>query len=111
MYERFTDHARKVMQLATEETKRLNHDRGEEPPLPPPTKQASEHHANETAALPEACPKCRQPVVRVIWGWIHLFGKNLEDVTVGRAMLRQLIKEDRRGSACNALPSGPRFTA
>ena len=107
MYERFTDHARKVMQLATEETKRLNHDRGEEPPLPPPTKQASEQPVTETAVLPEACPKCGQPVVRVIWRWSHLFGKNLEDVQAGRAILGSPL--DKRGPPWVCLHCKPKW--
>jgi hypothetical protein len=38
--------------------------------------------------LPQACPKCgHAPVVRVIWGSVHLFGKNLEDIAAGRAIL------------------------
>ena len=37
--------------------------------------------------LPKACPKCSQPVVRVIWRWVHLFGRNLEDLTTGQAIL------------------------
>jgi hypothetical protein len=82
-------------------------DRGEEPPLSPPTKQASEQPVTETAVLPEACPKCGQPVVRVIWRWSHLFGKNLEDVQAGRAILGSPL--DKRGPPWVCLHCKPKW--
>jgi hypothetical protein len=37
---------------------------------------------------PALCPKCGEAqVVRVLWGWVHLFGKNKEDVAAGRVIL------------------------
>jgi ATP-dependent Clp protease ATP-binding subunit ClpC len=60
----------------------------------PFTNQAVEQPASETAALPAACPKCGQPVVRVIWRWIRLFGKILEDVNLGRAILGSPVHQD-----------------
>jgi hypothetical protein len=59
----------------------------------PPAIRAVEQPANETAALPKACPKCGQPVVRVIWGWVHLFGRELEDVQAGRAILASPVEK------------------
>jgi len=55
-------------------------DWGRKPPPPQPAGQAGK----QPAALPEACPKCGQPVVRVIWGFTHVF---LEDIKSGQAIL------------------------
>ena len=52
-----------------------------------PTQWAAQA-GKSVAELPMACPKCgHAPVVRVIWRWSHLFGKNLEDATSGKAIL------------------------
>ena len=59
------------------------HDWGRMPALSQFPAQAGK----DVVELPTACPKCGKPVVRVIWGWVHLFGRNLEDVTAGRAIL------------------------
>jgi hypothetical protein len=41
----------------------------------------------EKVDLPKVCPKCGQPVVRVIWHRVRLLEKDLEDVAAGRAIL------------------------
>jgi hypothetical protein len=55
--------------------------------LQQPAEQADKPPASQTTAVPQTCPKCGQPVVRVVWGYAHLFGKNLEDISTGRAIL------------------------
>jgi hypothetical protein len=66
------------------------------------------------AALPEACPKCGQPIVRVIWGFTHLgendladFG-NLEDVQAGRAILAPEVELGGPSWVC--LKCGPKWS-
>jgi hypothetical protein len=36
---------------------------------------------------PAACPKCGQPVVRVLWNWVYLWGQKDEAVRSGKAIL------------------------
>jgi ATP-dependent Clp protease ATP-binding subunit ClpA len=69
-----------------------------------PIKPQPPAQANETAALPEACPKCGQPVVRVIW---ELSGKNLEDVQTGRAILGSPV--DKGGPSWVCLHCSPKW--
>lgn len=67
---------------------RQPHDWGRKPPLPQFPEKWAAQTGESNDELPKACPKCgHAPVVRVIWRWVHLFGKNLEDVNAGRAIL------------------------
>jgi hypothetical protein len=56
-------------------------------PAGSPTQSVEERHG-AVAEPPKACPKCGQArVVRVLWHWVHLSGKNEEDVAAGTAIL------------------------
>jgi hypothetical protein len=139
MYERFTDRARRVMQLANREAQRFNHEyigtehillsllRDEEGiaaavlanvgldvkevlaeilKIPNRGNDIERGRSRGSAQVsirqlsiqpavepPAICPKCGQAgVVRVLWHWVHLVGKNLEDVTAGRAILGSRVR-------------------
>jgi hypothetical protein len=81
------------------------HDWGRKPSLPQTQWAQSE---KSTAELPKTCPKCGQPVVRVIWRWVHLFGNNLEDVTAGRAILASPV--DKGGPPWVCLQCAPKWS-
>lgn len=50
--------------------------------------------AAEEAAPPQTCPKCGDThVVRVLWRCVHLFGRDLEDIEAGRAILGFRVKK------------------
>ena len=85
----------------------LTHDWERKPPFLQFPAQWAAQSEKSTAELPKACPKCGQPVVRVIWGWIHLFGKNLEDVTAGRAILASPV--DKGGPPWVCLQCTPKW--
>ena len=56
-------------------------------PVLPPMRPVEECIAADVEP-PAVCPKCGETqVVRVLWRWVHLFGKNQEDVATGRAIL------------------------
>jgi hypothetical protein len=56
------------------------------PPLPPA--RPVEERLSPIVEPPAVCPKCGQPqVVRVLWHWGHLCGKNQDDVAAGKAIL------------------------
>jgi hypothetical protein len=56
-------------------------------PILPPMQSVEERIAADVEP-PAICPKCGEAqVVRVLWRWVHLFGKNQEDVAAGRAIL------------------------
>jgi hypothetical protein len=74
---------------------RQPHDWGRKQSLPLP-----QWAAQGVVELPKACPKCGQAVVRVIWGWVHLFGTNLEDITTGRAILASPVDKGGRPWVC-----------
>ncbi len=80
------------------------HDWGRKPPLPQTQWAQSE---KSTVELPKACPKCGQPVVRVIWRWVHLFGKNLDDISTGRAILASPV--DKGGPPWVCLHCAPKW--
>ena len=64
------------------------YDWGRKEPPPQFPRQWAARAAKSVVELPNACPKCgHAPVIRVIWGWGHLFGKNLKDITAGTAIL------------------------
>ena len=88
-----------------EDVLRQPHDWGRKAPLPLTQWPA---HYGAVSELPEACPKCSRPVVRVIWGWIRLFGKNLEDVTTGRAILGSPV--DKGGPPWVCLKCTPKWS-
>ena len=62
---------------------------------------------------PAFCPKCGQPrVVRVLWGWVHLWGQKEEVVRSGKAILGSQNNREGPPWVClQCAPAGPRFTA
>jgi hypothetical protein len=61
------------------------------PPLPP--MQTVAERLQPPVEPPAVCPKCGQArVVRVIWQWRDLSGRNLEDVTTGKAILGSRLR-------------------
>jgi hypothetical protein len=51
------------------------------------TRSVEERHG-PVVEPPKACPKCGQArVVRVLWHWVHLSGKNEKEVAAGTAIL------------------------
>ncbi len=66
---------------------RQSHDWEQATSAPQSSTPSAAQAVEEIVELPKACPKCGQPVIRVIWGWVHLFGRSLEEVTAGRAIL------------------------
>ena len=53
-----------------------------------PIKQPLEERLGINNDLPKSCPKCGQErIVRVLWHWVHLCGKNQEDLASGKAIL------------------------
>ena len=79
-----------------------------QPPLPQFPATWANQADKGSVDLPAACPKCHQPVVRVIWGWVRLFGRNLEDVTAGRAILGSPV--DKGGPPWVCLQCTPKWS-
>ncbi len=105
----------RVEQLRTEieNVLRQPHDWGRLPPPPQFPAQLAAESRKGAAEIPQACPKCGQPVVRIIWRFIHLFGKDLEDVSAGRAILGSSRGSDEGPPwvCLRCARSGPKFTA
>ncbi len=59
------------------------------PPKPPDAKE------NTHEELPKACPKCGQPIVRVIWAKHYLLGKELEEIKSGQALLGSISVSEK----------------
>ncbi len=78
---------RDVLLAEIEDVLRQPRDWGRLPPPPQFPAQLAAKSRKGTAEIPQACPQCGQPVVRVVWRLIHLFGRDLEDVNAGRAIL------------------------
>lgn len=104
---------RDVLLAEIEDVLRQPRDWGRLPPPPQFPAQLAAKSRKGTAEIPQACPQCGQPVVRVVWRLIHLFGRDLEDVNAGRAILGSSRSRDEGPPwvCLNCTPSGPRFIA
>ncbi len=66
----------------------------------------AEEPKNAIAEPPTVCPKCGQArIVRVLWGWVHLWGQKEEDVRSGKAILA--ARHGRTGPAWVCLDCAP----
>ena len=96
------------LQVVIDKTLRQPLSWGQEPPWPSFPKEIALQSGKSSSEMPKACPKCGRPVVRVIWGWVRLFGTSLEDVTAGRAILASPVDKGRPLWVC--LQCSPRWS-
>ena len=79
-------------------------------PFPEPPTQSSTEVDEGMVYSPQVCRKCGHvSVVRVIWGCHRLFGKNLEDIKMGLAILGS-FRGGEKGPAWVCLKCAPQWS-